>query len=219
MLVELTDIGPRRVAFEPADAVHRIGIRKIAKSLTQTRGRGQHLGRLRTIAPLPRRSKEHRSGIRDLPNHHGAGDGRRRRRVVRPPVLFPAQQHVAAHRSLHPRQEMAVLGEKRYRHAALGAERHGGRSHRDVAEAHQRRHGVNRQAQTVLMLDAHHHGLSIARHPGALRGHIQRVQQLSHYSPAASLNCRSMYLATWPGRAGRAGMQRSISEQFLHFFS
>ena len=84
-------------------------------------------------------------------------------RVVCPPVLLAAQEHIARDRPLDTGQKPAVLGQKRYGHPVLAAVAEEERATQDVPEADDPAERVNGNMGLVHPINPYLHRLPLCR--------------------------------------------------------
>ena len=111
-MIEDAEIDPRRIPFHSPQGIQR-HVRPDA--LEQGRdmvGSGIDSVRIHPFAVVPDHPLQYRPRIGQFAHQYAMGKEGRCLNAIRPPILLPAQQHIAGDRPLDPRQESAVLGKK-----------------------------------------------------------------------------------------------------------
>jgi hypothetical protein len=96
--------------------------------------------------------------------------------------LFPPKLNISRYRSLHPRQEVAVLRKEAYADAVFGAEAHQKRTARDVPETDNATDRVDGEPQADFPLHLDDNRFSLLGEVGTLRRDKQGVQMFLHGS-------------------------------------
>ena len=178
-----------RLPFQTTNRIRRLGSTQTLDDIGQSHN--SNLACLvRTMIPQP--PLQDGSRIQDLPDDHAPGDFRALRRVVRRLHLRDAQEDIPAPAAIDRRQGASALREEADMHASLRAESQQERAHEDISEADERLERVDREPHHDLLLALGDDRLTLTVKVDALRGHIQRVQQLPHV--AAPSSCRSSHI-------------------------
>ena len=119
-------------------------------------------------------------GVVHLAEHHAPGQAAAGERIVRRPVLGPAQQHTAGALAADPGQEAAPGGAEGQGDVPVCAGSHQGGGGPGVGEGDDAGQGVEGVAGHCLLAPVGYHVLPVQGEVDVLAGDKERVQKMSH---------------------------------------
>ena len=181
-VIKGVEIDPGGIALHPANRIKTKFPLQLPECGGQTMNRLFQDRGVNLVGMIAQPPQQHGPAVGDLADHTGGCHLGGKDRIVRPPVLFAPQQHIARYRPLDAGKEAAMLGKKAQAHAPLAAKAHEKRAAADIAEADDGIQGMQRQPQGYLALDADNDGLAVLGQIGPLGGDEQGIEMFFHRS-------------------------------------
>jgi len=120
------------------------------------------------------------AGVGDLSGDERAGQRDAGDRVIRAPVLFAAEQNVAAGSADHIGKMATVFGEEGDGDSGVGAGAQKEGAAGDVSEAHDAAKIKEGEAQSDFLLDLDNDGLAFLAEISALGGNVEGIEEAEH---------------------------------------